>query len=720
MKKLTFILLGVMLGLHPIYAQSLHGIIHDKKERPINGASVIVAGTFRATSTDSLGRFTINDVIIKDSLIIKVSAIGFDDAFVKLAVVQLRKQITITLSEKTADLKEVIISAGSFEAGDAKKTTILKPFDLATVAASPPDVFKAINELPGTSKVGESEGLYVRGGAASETKAVIDGLIVQDPFFSSVPGVAQSGRFSAFLFKGTSFSTGGYSAQYGDALSSVLLLNTQDLAQASSQTLVLSTAGISGNLTQRWQNTSLVVNAKYYNLRPSFFINKQNYTYNTAPQGAGGNFIFRTQDKQGGIFKLYASYDQNKVNLQIPYLYVDGKEAAYSLDGKNVYINSSYKKTLGKWLVNAGSSFSTNHDYINFDTSRVVKQDSRIQGRAVLSRYIGERSKLIFGSEVQDVQYKNTLNSRTYRLNEVLVSNFAEAEFYLGNKIAARAGIREEGSKTLHQTNIAPRASIAYVLNPNSQFSAGYGNFYQLPQETYLYTNHNLSFEKATHYILNYQYTKNSRTFRLEGYYKNYSNLVTEDDTTSFRPFNSSRIPTGSTSHTGYGYAKGFDIFWYDKKSVKNLDYWIAYSYLDTKRLFENYPIAATPTFAANHNISVVVKYNIPETSINLGFTYNYTSGRPYYNPNHPFLSDRTPSVNNLIFSGNYSWFVKNNLFAVFLYADNILGIHNVYNYYYASQGDHHYTLTPPAYRSIYAGINITLAKRKTIMGINF
>jgi hypothetical protein len=500
----------------------------------------------------------------------------------------------------------------------------------------------------------------------------------------------------------------------------VLLLNTQDVAQASSQSIVLSTAGISGDVTQDWGNTSLAVNGKDYNLRPSFFINKQNYTYDTAPQGTSWNTVFRTKDKQGGMFKLYASYDQNKVDLEIPYVIVDGQEAAYSLNGKNLYTNSTYKQTLGNWVLNAGASFSHNHDNINYDTARVVKEDSRLQGRVVLSRYIGQRSKLTVGSEIQDVQYNNTNNANSYALNEMLESNFAEAEFYIGNKIAARAGIRDESSNTLHQTNVAPRASIAYILDNHSQFSAGYGNFYQLPLETYLYTNRNLSFEEATHYILNYQYTKNSRTFRIEAYYKNYSHLVRETDSTQLQPFNFDRIPSSRSNNSGYGYAKGIDIFWYDKKSIKNFDYWIAYSYLDTNRLFENYQVEATPTFAAKHNVSVVMKYTVPTTTVNLGFTYNYTSGRPYYDPLHPFLSDRTPPVNNLIFSGNYSWFYGTNLAAVFIYADNILGIHNIYNYYYANDGSQHYTLTPPAYRSIYAGINITLAKRKTIMGINF
>ncbi|MBK6976262.1 MAG: hypothetical protein IPH28_03405 [Cytophagaceae bacterium] len=56
--------------------------------------------------------------------------------------------------------------------------------------------------------MGEREGLFVRGGSSSETKTVIDGMIVQNPYFSSTPDVPQRGRFDPFMFKGTAFSTG--------------------------------------------------------------------------------------------------------------------------------------------------------------------------------------------------------------------------------------------------------------------------------------------------------------------------------------------------------------------------------------------------------------------------------------------------------------------------------------------------------------------------------
>ena len=66
----------------------------------------------------------------------------------------------------------------------------------------------------------------MRGGDAVESKTIVDGLLIQNPYDSSVPHIPQRGRFTPFEFEGTVFSTGGYSAQYGQALSSVVDLTT--------------------------------------------------------------------------------------------------------------------------------------------------------------------------------------------------------------------------------------------------------------------------------------------------------------------------------------------------------------------------------------------------------------------------------------------------------------------------------------------------------------
>ena len=71
-----------------------------------------------------------------------------------------------------------------------------------------------------------------------------------------------------------------------------------------------------------------------------------------------------------------------------------------------------------------------------------------------------------------------------------------------------------------------------------------------------------LGFTKATHYIMNYQRIYNQRTFRAEAYYKKYDDLIKQ-------------VPVGynyySYNNSGNGYAKGIDVFFRDKKTIKNL-----------------------------------------------------------------------------------------------------------------------------------------------------
>ena len=142
------------------------------------------------------------------------------------------------LKEEISELTAVVLSAGTFEASDRKRAAaVLDPIDIVTTASANGDITGALKTLPGAQQVGESEGFFVRGGTAAETKTFIDGTLVNNFFYSSVPNIAQFGRFSPFIFKGTVFSTGGYSALYGQALSSALILESIDLPEQSSANL---------------------------------------------------------------------------------------------------------------------------------------------------------------------------------------------------------------------------------------------------------------------------------------------------------------------------------------------------------------------------------------------------------------------------------------------------------------------------------------------------
>ncbi|HXP50905.1 MAG TPA: TonB-dependent receptor, partial [Bacteroidia bacterium] len=277
-----------------------------------------------------------------------------------------------------------------------------------------------------------------------------------------------------------------------------------------------------------------------------------------------------------------------------------------------------------------------------------------------------------------------------------------------------KPGIRFEYSELLAKSDLAPRISAAARLSKYGQVSAAYGMFYQDPSDKYLlYGDNHVKFQEATHYILNYQYMQNDRTFRIEGYYKSYNDLIREITEGPYDP-NPYRPYFWPVDNSGYGYAKGIDIFWRDKKSIHNFDYWISYSYIDTKRLYQNYVAEAMPDYVSPNNLNIVTKYFIEKPGINVSLTYAYASGRPYYNPNNPaFMADRSPAYQDLSASFSYLFRVKK-LFGVFyLGVDNVTNNKNVLGYRYSDDGTTRYPIVPALYRSLFAGVFLSLTPFK-------
>src|SRR5664279_1959326 len=220
---LTFVFLIVYTGG---YSQTLiSGKVKDTKGHPVPGASISVKDSFDGATSDSTGDYSFNssDTGIQT---LKVSSVGYRAIEVTLKVTGKTIKMDLQLKEEPNELKAVTISAGSFAAGDKTRGAVMSSLDIATTAGSNADITAALKTLPGTQQVGEQEGLFVRGGTGQETKQFIDGSLVANPYYTSVPDIATRGRFSPFLFKGTVFSTGGYSALYGQALSSVVLLES--------------------------------------------------------------------------------------------------------------------------------------------------------------------------------------------------------------------------------------------------------------------------------------------------------------------------------------------------------------------------------------------------------------------------------------------------------------------------------------------------------------
>src|SRR6185503_3302376 len=215
--KRTALFIAFILLAGGLYAQTtLSGTVKDPKGHPIRGASITIKDSYDGATADSTGAFRFR-TSEKGTMTLAITNIGYNPVEQPVNLTGEPITLHIVMKEQLSELKAVTITAGSFTAGDAKRGAVLSSLDVATTAGSNADITAALKTLPGAQQVGEQEGLFVRGGAGYEAKQYIDGTLVNNPYYTSVPDIAQRGRFSPFLFKGTVFSTGGYSALYGQA-----------------------------------------------------------------------------------------------------------------------------------------------------------------------------------------------------------------------------------------------------------------------------------------------------------------------------------------------------------------------------------------------------------------------------------------------------------------------------------------------------------------------
>ncbi|MFO7670791.1 MAG: carboxypeptidase-like regulatory domain-containing protein, partial [Bacteroidales bacterium] len=250
MKQIS-ILLFLVITVHAGAQQTVSGHITDKKGVPVMSANIYFEGSYDGTISDSEGRFSLTTDLSGEQ-IFTASFMGYDKYSRSLRLSGNDTTITVVLREKVNELNEVSITAGVFSASDKKKSATLSSFDIATTASAVGDIYGAYATMPGSQKVGEEGMLFVRGGESYETKTYMDGMMVQSPYFSSMPEIPTRGRFSPLLFSETLFSTGGYSAEYGHALSSIVDLTTNGLEPGDKASVAVMTVGANASWAKRW------------------------------------------------------------------------------------------------------------------------------------------------------------------------------------------------------------------------------------------------------------------------------------------------------------------------------------------------------------------------------------------------------------------------------------------------------------------------------------
>ncbi len=713
------------------------------KNKGVAEVNVTLKDTYDGTTTDAQGNFTF-ETSEKGAHKITFKHPKYEDVERSVSIENQEISLNVDLKEQISEIDAVVVSAGSIEASDKKRATaLLTPIDIYTTAGADGQISSALTYLPGVQKVGGTEGLFIRGGTGTESKIFMDGSLINNYFSNSVPGIAGRDQFNTSLFKGNIFSSGGYSALYGQALSGALMLESVDLPDETSYNFGISPIFLSAGFQKLGDNKnySYGATAGYSLLSLMQKVFHFNTDFVEAPQGLNGDLNFRFKTKSGGFFKYYGMFNSNKMGVRYESLEPGNDFSLVKLNGKNTFHNLSFKQKFGKYLLNVGGSYSYNRSDLHFSTetndveanrSQLLTDGNYLNFKAVLERKVNRISAVRGGIELNNTDENLNFEAVNKHYKDLISSAFVETDLGFSNALSAKIGVRAEHSSFLGKDNIAPRFAIAYRLAKDWTTSLAYGMFYQNPESKYINGPANLGFQKSQHYIFQVQRASEGRTLRFEAFYKKYEQLIKTFNITQDKEQNQ-QIQT-ALNNDGYGYAKGVEFFWRDnKKTFENIDYWISYSYLDSKRDFLNYPVSLQPGFAAEHTLSAVAKRFIPEWKLGVNLSYTYAKGRPYYDIASTFKDGkainfirdegRLKDYNALNFSINYLPNIGKKdakAFPVFVLSiSNILGSKNIYGYNFSANGSRSSAIVPPVNTFVFIGAFISFGVDKTDDAIN-
>ncbi|MEA3286405.1 MAG: TonB-dependent receptor [Candidatus Marinimicrobia bacterium] len=253
-KLLLNFLLLMLLATALLANQSIHGFIRDDQTgEPLPYTNIILPDLNRGGVSDIDGYFVISDLPVGSHTLI-VSIIGYSKHIQSIQLPQdINLRLDIRLNQEIIEGQSVVISAER-ERFKELVTTSTVTLDRRAIEVAPSfveaDVFRALQLLPGVQSLNDfSSALYVRGSTPDQNLIMLDGITVYNPMHLG-------GIFSTFntdAIKEAEFHAGGFPAQYGGRLGSILNIinregNTEEITGSANISLISSKLLVEGPL----------------------------------------------------------------------------------------------------------------------------------------------------------------------------------------------------------------------------------------------------------------------------------------------------------------------------------------------------------------------------------------------------------------------------------------------------------------------------------------
>ena len=618
------------------------GTVADASGAPLPFASVYLAGTTVGTATDSTGAFVFTTRRTGPHTL-RASMIGYATASTDIHLTAGdTTRVPFRLRDQQVSMQEAVVT-GARAPLDMDAQASLTPLEAVTTAGASGDLFRALQAMPGIGAPGDGAGLFVRGGDVSETRTLLDGAPLVHPYRTETPTGGAFGTVPPFLVDGTQFSTGGFSAQYGDALSGILAMDTKDRPQEASQSIGLGLAGASVSVSQPIGETlGLRVSGNRSFTGVLFAVNGRGEAFEVAPQGWDGNAVLNWDYAPDGQLTWVSFGRSNHIG-------VESEQGAYngvfdSRSTNQLHVLHAIQQ-VGAWTLDASASWNRFGDDRAFgvlqtrlvDATWAVRVDARrnaVWGLGpdwtLQTGAVAERRRYRFQGQFPTQPDVIGPSAPVYAVDETVrdrrTGGYAELATTRFEPLTLTAGARSDAYALTRDVVVDPRVSARLALSESTTLRLAWGRYHQGPdlEEAGQHAEPtSLRPASAQHVVAGVTMDRDPLLVRVESYWKPYDDLVVRTGPATF-------------TNAGTGRARGLDVFaQYGTFLETPVSGWISYSLLDADRtqprdvgtevVLDDGPAP----FDLTHQVSLVGKVEVVPR-VYAGASYRLTSGAPY------------------------------------------------------------------------------------------
>ncbi|MGB0806014.1 MAG: TonB-dependent receptor [Salibacteraceae bacterium] len=666
--KFTLLLLSLLFTTAAMAQNTgtIRGFVYDGGSgEPVIFTNVIVQGTTIGATTDDNGYFSITDAPVGKQTVI-CTALGYDTAKSEVLVTKGKiSTIKLVIKEVSVELNAFEVSAEQQEQKtevkvSSMKVTVKDIQKLPSVGGES-DIAQYLQVLPGVVFTGDQGGqLYIRGGSPVQNRIQLDGMNVYNPFHS----IGLYSVFETEIIKNADVSTGGFNAEHGGAISSVMNISTIDGNRNRME----------GKIGASTFGAKIALNGP---IKKPTEVGGSSITYVLS---AKTSYLDKTSES------IY-SYVNDGDGLPYSFLDAYGKIAFHGTNGSKFNVfgfnftdNVDYTSSTLDWKTyGAGSNFilvpsssdlllEGNFSFSNYFVSQIEgdrKRSSEVGGFEVgldFTKFKGDNT-IKYGIDIlgmkTDFNYQNSIGRKIED-----IKNSTEFSGYFDYKIVAGKWVVEPSIRgiyysSLSEFSVEPRIGLKYNASKKVRLKAAGGLYSQnlissnsdkevvnlfngylsspdnLPstftEKTGEVTNVKSSLQKSIHYIVGVEWDVTKKiSFNVEGYYKDYLQLIGINRYKIFED-NADNRDKPEILRKDYlienGYAYGIDFT--ASYRHKGLSFWAVYSYGYTRRW--DGIVEYAPVFDRRHNVNLVGSYEFgSDKSWTFNLRYNFGSGFPF------------------------------------------------------------------------------------------